>query len=70
MKFLLEIPITEKSCNCTCHTSVKIVKSEISYVQKGQWSDSAQDWEAIITMNDGTKFEVNMPIYKKLIAIE
>ncbi len=65
MKFLLEIPIKGENS----YTSVKIIQDEISYIEKGRWDNERQDWEAVIILKNGRKFDVCMPIYTKLIAI-
>ena len=65
MKFLLEIPI--RTGNTI--TSVKIAEKEINYVEKGNWDNEKQDWNAIVVLKNGAKFEVMMPMYNKLLAI-
>ncbi len=70
LRLLLEIPVTMKYQIGTCHTGVKVVRGQISHVEKGKWSDQEQDWEPIVVMKNGDRFMVSMPIYNKLVAVE
>jgi hypothetical protein len=64
---LLEIPIVVEG---TCHTSVKAVLGEVSHFEKGKWNDREQDWHPVVVMKNGVRFDVSLPIYKKLLAVE
>ena len=66
MKFLLEIPIQDSNT----FTSIKIVEDEINYIEKGEWDDNYQDWQAIVVLKTGERFKVFIPIYSKLIAFK
>ena len=67
LKCLLEIPIYVED---RCFTSVKVVKSEIQHIEKGDWSNRDQDWEAVVVMKSGDRFKISLPIFRKLVAVQ